>query len=85
MSENIVRFESKIADLERDREKLIKDNISLIKENEYLKDQINYKIKEEHDKSKQVLIDKEGKSREIQALLESNLKTLEERCQLLEG
>jgi len=44
------KFEEKIMNLESDKEKLIKDNIVLIKENEYLKEQINTTIRDEHEK-----------------------------------
>lgn len=35
---NIVKLEERIKELEIDKEKLIRDNITLIKENEYLKE-----------------------------------------------
>eukprot|EP00350_Pseudokeronopsis_sp_OXSARD2_P010502 CAMPEP_0170567688 /NCGR_PEP_ID=MMETSP0211-20121228/80641_1 /TAXON_ID=311385 /ORGANISM="Pseudokeronopsis sp., Strain OXSARD2" /LENGTH=84 /DNA_ID=CAMNT_0010889221 /DNA_START=1554 /DNA_END=1809 /DNA_ORIENTATION=+ len=46
-SGNILRLEQRIKELEGDKEKLIRDNITLIKDNDYLKDQINYTIKDE--------------------------------------
>lgn len=46
----MLRLEDKIRLFEEDKEKLIKDNVTLIRENEYLKEQINYTLREEHEK-----------------------------------
>jgi len=37
-SNNLSKYEDKIRALEGDKEKLIKDNVTLIRENEYLKE-----------------------------------------------
>jgi len=50
-SGNILRLEQRIKELEGDKEKLIRDNITLIKDNDYLKDQINYTIKDEQERN----------------------------------
>jgi hypothetical protein len=38
LNANQSRFEDKLRQLEGDKEKLIKDNVTLIRENEYLKE-----------------------------------------------
>ncbi|CDW71802.1 UNKNOWN [Stylonychia lemnae] len=83
-SNNINKFEDKIRGLEMDKEKLIKDNVTLIRENEYLKEQINTTIREEQEKFRSYNEERSNKQEEIQRLLETNLQTLEDRCQLLE-
>jgi hypothetical protein len=47
---NLGKLEEKLKFLEIDKEKLIKDNITLIRENDYLKEQINVTMKEEHER-----------------------------------
>ena len=44
---NVGRLEQTLGQLQSDKDKLIKDNITLIRENEYLKEQINVTFKDE--------------------------------------
>ena len=44
------KLEDKAHSLEGDKEKLIRDNVTLIRENEYLKEHIEVTIREEQDK-----------------------------------
>ncbi|TNV85656.1 hypothetical protein FGO68_gene10137 [Halteria grandinella] len=67
------QLEDKVALLEADREKLIKDNIALIR-------QIDH-FKEEHDKNMKFI----HKQDEIQRIYEQNSRSLEERCRFLES
>lgn len=62
-----------MAQLESDRDKLIKDNIALIR-------QIDH-FKEEHDKNMKFI----HKQDEIQKIYEQNNRSLEDRCRFLEG
>lgn len=41
------KLEERLRSLEADKEKLIKDNVTLIRENEYLKEHLNITVKEE--------------------------------------
>lgn len=79
-STNLSKLEDKIRALESDKEKLIKDNVTLIRENEYLKEQINVTLKEEQEKFRSFNEERQSKQEEIQKLLETNLQTLEDRC-----
>lgn len=69
----VAKLEDKIKAHEQDREKLIKDNVTLIKENEYLKEQINVTIKDEQEKFMTFNHERQMKQEEIQRLLETNL------------
>ena len=70
---NCKKYEDKIEQLESDKQNLIKDNITLIKENEYLKEQINVTFKSEHEKLLKFHNERVNKQNEIQRLLENNL------------
>ena len=56
---NMAKWEDKVASLEADKEKLIKDNIVLIKENEYLKEQINNTFREEQERLQQYHVERQ--------------------------
>jgi hypothetical protein len=45
-----MKLEDRIRMLEKDKEKLIKDNVCLIRDNEFMKEQINTTLKDEQDK-----------------------------------
>jgi hypothetical protein len=47
-----LKLEEKLRMLELDKEKLIKDNVTLIRENEYLKEHLNVTLREEQEKFK---------------------------------
>jgi hypothetical protein len=47
-----LKLEEKLRMLELDKEKLIKDNVTLIRENEYLKEHLNVTVREEQEKFK---------------------------------
>ncbi len=49
-SGNVGQFEERVRGLETDKEKLIRDNVTLIRENEHLKEQVNYTLREEHER-----------------------------------
>jgi hypothetical protein len=84
ITEQVSRVEeSKVIHLEEDRQKLIRDNLVLIKEVQTLKDN-NSKLTE-NGSLVQYHQEKASKHEEVQKLLEGNLKTLEQRCKLLEG
>lgn len=56
---NMAKWEDKVSSLEADKEKLIKDNIVLIKENEYLKEQINTTFREEQERLQQYHVERQ--------------------------
>jgi len=79
-----IKLEERMRLLEGDKEKLIKDNVTLIRENEYLKEHLQTTVREEQEKLKEYSDERYAKQEEIQRLLETNLQTLEDRCHLLE-
>lgn len=59
------KLEERLRSLEADKEKLIKDNVTLIRENEYLKEHLNITVREEQDKFKSMQHERQSKQEEI--------------------
>jgi chromosome segregation ATPase len=72
----VSQLEDKLRALEGDREKLIKDNMALIRQLQHFSN--------EHEKHKWQSHEQNSKQDEITRLYASNLKALEDRCRYLE-